>query len=164
MLVHLALAEALERLLARPADKDDELRADLDGPPVAARLVGLLAQALHAGADAVDMHAGGQPAVGPLHRALDVVGVVAADIDRQLLLVWLGEQLDVLELVEAAIERADALLEQQVQGLQAFVDDVAAIEFRVGLQRLEFLAIGADADAKLEPSLAEMVERGDLLG
>src|SRR5206468_818675 len=105
MLVHLALAEALERLLARPADMDDELRADLDLPPVAPGLLGLLAQGFYAGADAIDMHAGRQPAGGPLHRALDVVGMIAADIDRQLLLVRLGEELDVLEFVVSAIER-----------------------------------------------------------
>ena len=53
VLVHLALAEALDRLLVRLAEVDDELRADLDGAPVAAGPVGLLAQRRHAGAAAV---------------------------------------------------------------------------------------------------------------
>src|SRR5262249_24251682 len=63
-----------------------------------------------------------------------------------------------------AAEARDALAEQQLQRLQAFVDDVAALQLRIGLQRLELLAVGADADADLEPALAEMVEGGDLLG
>ena len=164
VLVHLALAEALDRGLARLADMHDELRADLDGLGIAAGLLGFLAQRLHAGAQAVDMHAGRQPAVGPLDGAHDVVGVVAADIDRDVLLQRLGIELDVAELVVLAVEARDALLEQQVQRLQALVDDVAAIHLGVGLQRLELLAIGADAEADLDPALAEMVQRRDLLG
>jgi len=42
------------------------------------------------------------------------------------------------------------------------VDDIAAFELAVWLQRLELLPVGADADADLETSLAEMVERRDL--
>ena len=83
MLVHLALTEVLDRLLVRTADMHDELRANLDLAPIAARLVGFFLQHLHAGSHAVDMDAGRKPAVAPFHGTGDVVEVVAADIDRK---------------------------------------------------------------------------------
>src|SRR5579862_4917488 len=88
---------------------------------------------------------------------------VAAEIDRQLCLARLREQLDLAEAVIASVERADALVEEAMQRLDAFLDHVAAMRVAVGGERLEFLAIGADPDADLDPAAAEMVERRDLL-
>ncbi len=140
-----------------------ELRRDLDCLRVAAGFLGHLVHLFHECAEAIDLHAGRQPTIAPGDRAPDVVGVIAADVDRDTFLIGLRIKLDILEAVVLALERRDAVGKQKPQGLQALVDDIAALELAVRLQRLEFLTIGADADADLEPSLAEMVERRDLL-
>ncbi len=133
MLVHLALAEALERRLSRLADMDDELWTDIDRLRVAAGLFrsfpqrdDILAQALH-------MHAGRQPAVAPGDGAADIIGVVAADIDRDACLVGLRPQLDIAKAIEPALEACDPIGEEGAQRLQALVDDVATLQRAVGL-------------------------------
>ena len=109
-------------------------------------------------------HGGGNPAVARGGRAPQMRGVVAAEIDRQALLLRFGKQLDVPEFVVFAVEGRRALGEQQSQRRNAFHNHVPAMHPGLRIERLELLAVGADADTDLHAAIAEMIERGDLLG
>jgi hypothetical protein len=109
---------------------------------------------LHAGPHLIDMRpAGSQPSV--FHRAADVVGVVAADIDRQMLLIGLGKPTSRnLRAYRRSSRRAPN------NGFSACSSSTMSPR-SILPAACRIPRAGADADAELQP-LREMVEGGDL--
>src|SRR5437762_9407537 len=90
-------AEALERLLVRPADGDGELWGDVDLRAVATGPLRGTVDVLHALGDLLGGEHGRQPPLSQLAGAAPDLGVVAAGVDRERPLDWLGKALDLLE-------------------------------------------------------------------
>src|SRR5262249_13267111 len=122
MLPQLGGVEATQRFFARAADRDRELRGDVDGGAVATRVRGCAMHVLDAGPGLLGRWDRRHPALAILACAASDLRVVAARVDRQRILERLREALHVLEVHVAASERRAPLGEEDPERAHPLVD------------------------------------------
>ena len=161
-----ALHIGLFRRLVRFADQQRELRRDFDLFWIAAIRFGKPVEFLDALGNFVKRSPAREPAAADLRRALDRGHVVAADVERERVLLRLRRHLEVGERVIFARERRGLFADETLKGGETLFQHLTTVRLWISVARprLEFLAISAKAHGENEAPICHLVDGGDLFG